>query len=36
MRLEALDLQRWMNVAIEYFRIQGSLDEIWSKYVTPA
>ncbi len=36
MRLEALDLQRWMNVAIEYFRIQGALDEIWSKYVTPA
>ncbi|MDB5416187.1 MAG: extracellular solute-binding protein family 3 [Rubritepida sp.] len=36
MRIDSTDLQRWMNVAIEYFRIEGTLDEIWSKYVTPA
>lgn len=36
MRIDSTDLQRWMNVAIEYFRIEGTLDAIWAKYVTPA
>jgi polar amino acid transport system substrate-binding protein len=33
MRQDATDLQRWMNIAIEYYRIEGTLGAIWDKYV---